>query len=77
MYLLWQKPHASYSSPAKEATCHTCKKEGIIVPNTLRKDLLQIAINFTALNEQSQEYYNNLFLDTINTEQKCVVIQVE
>ena len=74
-----REPHARNSYPAKEAICHTCKKRGHYSSQCFKK--LSVAdININAPNEQSQEYYDTLFLDTINSGWKNiwnVTIQVE
>ena len=70
-----KQPHARNSCPAKEAICYTCKKRGHVLPNASGKFLLEMSTN-----EQSQEYYEKLFLDTINSGQRNmwnVTIQVE
>ena len=74
-----REPHARNSCPAKEAICYTCKKRGHYSSQCFRK-LSVTDININAPNVQSQEYYDTLFLDTINSGQKNmwnVTIQVE
>ena len=74
-----KEPHARNSCPAIEAICHTCKKRGHYSSQCFRK--ISVGdVNITTPNEQSQEYYETLFLDTINSGQRNmwnVTIQVE
>ena len=74
-----REPHARNSCLAKEAICHTCNKRGHYSSQCFKK--LSVAdININVPNEQSQECYDTLFLDIINSGQKNVwnvTIQVE
>ena len=74
-----KEPHARDSCPAKEAVCHTCKKRGHYSSQCFKRKSVA-DVNITVHNEQSQEYYDTLFLDTIDTGQKnmwTATIQVE
>ena len=78
-YRCGKEPHARNSCPAKEAVCHTCKKRGHYSSQCFKKKSIS-DVNTGAPNEQSQEYYDTLFLDTIDSGQKNtwnVTIQVE
>ena len=64
-----KEPHVRNSCPAKEAVCHTCKKRGHYSSQCFKKKSIA-DVSTTAPDEQSQEYYDTLFLDTIDTGQK-------
>ena len=78
-YRCGKEPHARSLCPAKEAVCHTSKKKGHYSSQCFKKKSIG-DVSTGAHNEQSQGYYDTLFLDTIDTGQKTmwnVTIQVE
>ena len=78
-YRCGKEPHARSLCPAKEAVCHTCKKKGHYSSQCFKKKSIG-DVSTGAHNEQSQGYYDILFLDTIDIGQKTmwnITIQVE
>jgi len=64
VYLLWKRTTLEAPVQPKRAVCHTCKKQGHFSPQCFAKKLVA---DISALEEQSQEYYATLFLDTVDT----------
>ena len=78
-YRCGKEPHARNLCLANEAVCHTCKKKGHYSSQCFKKKSIG-DVSTGAHNEQSQGYYDKLFLDTIDTGQKTMwnaTIQVE